>query len=295
MALLVGAATGILLATANTSAQEFRATITGRISDPAGLAVPGVAVTARNTQTNEAATSVSTDAGVYTIPFLNPGTYQIVAELSGFRTFNSSPQQLQVGQTATLNIQLQLGDVTEVVTVNAESSEASRPDRGMVVDNIRVTELPLNARNPFMLSVLVAGVQFNGNPIYWRPFDNGAIADWSINGGRNRSGGGAGGNEFLLDGAPNNSIQGGNNIAYVPPVDAVQEFKVMTSMYDAQYGRTAGGIINVSLKSGSNAFHGNSWEFGRRWWLDANTALQKAQNRPKYSVVNGEKLGHYLD
>jgi len=269
--------------------QEFRATIAGTVTDPSGLVLPGAAATALNVQTNETATSVTTAAGLYTIPFLSPGRYVIAVEMPGFKIYTSSPIELSVGQTATLNVKLEIGDVAETVMVLAEVTDSSKADRGMVMDNTRVTELPLNARNPFMLSTLSAGVQFNGNPIYWRPFDNGAIADWSVNGGKNRN------NEFLLDGAPNNSIQGGNNIAYVPPVDAVQEFKIMTSTYDAQYGRTAGGIINVSLKSGSNSIHGSTWEFARRWWLDANTALQQAQGQSRYSVVDGQKLGHFLD
>ena len=151
----------------------------------------------------------------------------------------------------------------------------------MVIDNERLTELPLNARNPFMLSYLSPGITYNGPAIYQRPFDNGAIADWSINGGQNRN------NEFLLDGAPNNSIQGGNNIAYVPPVDSVQEFKIVTNSYDAQYGRTAGGVINVSLKSGTNNFHGSVYEFARRKALDSNEYFFKVNNR--------EKPNHNLD
>ena len=101
------------------------------------------------------------------------------------------------------------------------------------------------------------------------------------NGGQNRN------NEFLLDGAPNNSIQGGNNIAYVPPVDAVQEFKIVTNSYDAQYGRTAGGVINVSLKSGTNNLHGSLYEFARRKAFDSNEYLFKLNNR--------EKPNHKLD
>ena len=97
------------------------------------------------------------------------------------------------------------------------------------------------------LGTLIAGVTYNAQAIYLRPFDNGALADWSMNGGQNRN------NEFLLDGAPNNANQGGNNIAYVPPADAVQEFKMQTNSYDAQYGRTAGGVMNMSLKSGTNS------------------------------------------
>ena len=128
------------------------------------------------------------------------------------------------------------------------------------------------------LAVLVAGVNYNAQAIYLRPFDNGALADWSMNGGQNRN------NEFLLDGAPNNANQGGNNIAYVPPADAVQEFKIATNSYDAQYGRTAGGVVNMSLKSGTNAFHGVGYEFYRRKWLDANSfllnAAQRAEDRP---------------
>ena len=227
-------------------AQEFRATVTGRVTDPAGLPMPGVTVTATNTQTNETASAVTGGEGLYSLPFLRPGIYTVTAELEGFRKYSREKVQLEVGQTQTINIALEIGTLTEVVSVVSEAIEASKADRGMVIDNMRVTELPLNARNPFMLSYLSPGITYNGPAIYQRPFDNGAIADWSINGGQNRN------NEFLLDGAPNNSIQGGNNIAYVPPVDAVQEFKIVTNSYDAQYGRTAGGVINVSLKSGTN-------------------------------------------
>ena len=97
------------------------------------------------------------------------------------------------------------------------------------------------------LAVLVAGVNYNAQAVYLRPFDNGALADWSMNGGSSSN------NEFLLDGAPNNANQGGNNIAYVPPAEAVQEMKISTNSYDAQYGRTAGGVVNMSLKSGTNS------------------------------------------
>ena len=263
--------------------QEFRATVTGRIVDPDGLAVPGVTVNVTNTGTNEVASAVTNTEGVYSLPFLRPGTYSISAELEGFRRHTQENVALQVGQTQTLNITLQVGLRTEVVTVTGEAPllETANADRGMIIDNLRVTELPLNARNPFMLSYLSPGITYNGPAIYQRPFDNGAIADWSINGGQNRN------NEFLLDGAPNNSIQGGNNIAYVPPVDAVQEFKIVTNSYDAQYGRTAGGVINVSLKSGTNNLHGSIYEFARRKAFDSNEYFFKLNNR--------EKPDHKLD
>jgi hypothetical protein len=256
------------------AAQEFRATVTGRVTDASAAAMPGVTVTITNTQTNEKVTAVTNTGGIYSLPFLRPGQYKISAELQGFRR-NEQLVQLEVGQSQTVNMSLQVGEVTEVVTVVAEATETTKADRGMVIDNQRLTELPLNARNPFMLSYLSPGITYNGPAIYQRPFDNGAIADWSINGGQNRN------NEFLLDGAPNNSIQGGNNIAYVPPVDAVQEFKIVTNSYDAQYGRTAGGVINVSLKSGTNAIHGSVYEFARRKAFDSNEYQFKLRGTPK--------------
>ena len=255
-------------------AQEFRATVTGRVTDTSAGAMPGVTVTIMNTQTNEKVTAVTNEQGLYSLPFLRPGQYKVSAELQGFRRYEQLVQ-LEVGQSQTVNISLQVGNVSEVVTVVAEATEATRADRGMVIDNQRITELPLNARNPFMLSYLSPGITYNGPAIYQRPFDNGAIADWSINGGQNRN------NEFLLDGAPNNSIQGGNNIAYVPPVDAVQEFKIVTNSYDAQYGRTAGGVINVSLKSGTNNVHGSVYEFARRKAFDSNEYQFQLRGTPK--------------
>ena len=254
--------------------QEFRATVTGKVTDSSAGALPGVPVTITNTETNEVVTAVTNGEGLYTLPFLKPGKYKVAAQLQGFRRFEQMVQ-LEVGQSQTVNIALQLGQVTETVTVVSEATEVTKADRGMVIDNQRITELPLNARNPFMLSYLSPGITYNGPAIYQRPFDNGAIADWSINGGQNRN------NEFLLDGAPNNSIQGGNNIAYVPPVDAVQEFKIVTNSYDAQYGRTAGGVINVSLKSGTNKFHGSVYEFARRKAFDSNEYQFKLRGTAK--------------
>jgi hypothetical protein len=257
-------------------AQEFRATVNGKVTDTTKAAVPGATVIAHNDETNETATVTTGADGNFTIPFLKPGTYTVTVQASGFKKYGRRVR-LEVSQTATINVELGVGNLAEEVSVTAEAPllDLGKADRGTVIDNLRVTELPLNARNPFMLSMLVAGVNYNGPAIYQRPFDNGAIADWSINGGANRN------NEFLLDGAPNNSIQGGNNIAYVPPVDAVQEFKIVTNSYDAQYGRTAGGVVNVSLKSGTNRLHGSVYEFMRRKWLDANTVVLNARGAPK--------------
>ncbi len=275
--------------------QEFRATITGRVLDPNNAAVASATVTARNPRTNEAV-SVTTNAdGVYNIPFLQPGSYNITVEAAGFKKYVRDNQELQVGQTASIDVTLEVGAASETVTITGDAPllEETKADRGNVIENRRIVELPLNARNPFMLSTLTPGITYNGPAIYQRPFDNGAIADWSINGGLNRS------NEFLLDGAPNNSIQGGNNIAYVPPVDAVGEFKIITNSYDAQYGRTAGGVVNVQIKSGGNQYHGSLYEFYRRNWLDSNYLFSNVRNLPagRFRASDGtlQKAEHFLD
>jgi len=256
--------------------QEFRATITGRVLDQNKAAVANATVTVRNPRTNEAIAVTTNAEGLYNVPFINPGVYSIVVEASGFKRYVRDNQELQVSQTATIDVTLEIGATGETVTITAEAPllEETKADRGNVIENRRITELPLNARNPFMLSTLTPGITYNGPAIYQRPFDNGAIADWSVNGGQNRN------NEFLLDGAPNNSIQGGNNLAYVPPVDAVGEFKIITNSFDAQYGRTSGGVINVQLKSGTNQFHGSLYEFMRRNWLDSNNLLANTQGIP---------------
>ena len=269
--------------TSNLSAQEFRATVKGQVVDPSHAAVPGVTVTVQNQETNEIATAITNTEGTYTIPFLRPGLYTLTVDLSGFQKYVRKDMRLEVGQSAVVNIQLAVGGVAEQMTVTAESPllEAGKADRGTVIDSHRIEELPLQSRSPMALTVLIAGVNYNAQAIYLRPFDNGALADWSMNGGQDRN------NEFLLDGAPNNANQGGNNIAYVPPADAVQEFKVQTNSYDAQYGRTAGGVVNMSLKSGTNSLHGTGYEYYRRKWLDANSFVLNARGIPK--------VEHYLD
>src|SRR6185503_9785547 len=234
-------------------------------------------------ETNQLTSTVTNSAGQYTTPYLQPGKYSISVEAPGFKKLVRDNLVLNIAQTVTLDLTLEVGGVTEQVTVTAEAPllETSKADRGGVIDRERVHELPLNGRNPFMLAKFVGGVNFNGQPIWERPFDNGAIANWSVNGGR------ASTNEFLLDGAPNNSQAGSNNIAYVPPVDAVQEFKIQTNSYDAQYGHTGGGIVNVSLKSGTNRLHGTVYEFARRNAWDANSFQNNAFGAPRF--------GHYLN
>lgn len=273
----------VALGAAALLAQEFRATLNGRVLDPSNTPVAGASVVIRHTGTNASYRAQTDAGGNYTAAFLPPGGYTVTVELEGFKKAVREGISLSLGQAATLDFRLELGAVAQEVTVTAETPllEQANADRGGLIDEESIKEYPLNTRNPLMLSGLVAGVDFNGSLAYQRPFDNGAIADWSINGSGNRN------TDFLLDGAPNNAQAGGNNLAYVPPVDSVLEFKIQTNSYDAQYGKSGGGVVNVVLKSGTNRFHGAVYEFARRNGWDANSFQNNARGAPRD--------GHYLD
>src|SRR5215204_7481733 len=284
--------------------QEFRATLSGHISDPSGASVSGATVTVKNLQTGEQTTATTGEDGNYTLAFLMPALYSVSVEASGFKRVTTERLELHTNDKATLDVALEIGALENVVVVSPDELllERDTATRGQVIENRRVTELPLNGRNPIMLATLSPGVQFNGNPQFTRPFDNGDNAQFSINGGIQRH------NEFLLDGAPNNAItdadnartRSSNNIAYIPPVDATQEFKVQTSSYDAQFGRTGGGVINVTTKSGGSEWHGTAYEFARRYELEANFFENNARNIPRFAVdpntkenLGGRKLDQY--
>ena len=265
------------------AAQEFRATLTGRVVDQSDAVVPGATVRIENAETREAAAITTDSQGGYTAPFLRPGTYSVSVEAAGFKKFVRSGVLLNVGQTAVVEVRLEIGSLAEQMTVSAAAPllESAKSDRGQVIDAQGVREFALVGRNPFLLAVLSPGVSFNGPLIYQRPFEPGAVARLSINGTWNQN------SEFLLDGAPNNAQAGNNFMAYIPPVDAVDQFKIQANSYDAQYGKSSGSIINVSLKSGTNELHGAVYEFARRNAWDANSFQNNARNVPR--------IDHFLD
>jgi hypothetical protein len=261
-------------------AQEFRGTILGRVTDPLGAVIPGAAVTAVNEQTNASSKAITGSDGAYNIPFLNPGSYKLEVEVAGFRKYLQSGITINVSQKATINVKMEVGTLNETVTIqeNASLVDQATGSLGQVVDNKKVEALPLNGRMIFMLNQIAAGVMWRvpnlgaSGTSGLRPFDNNGGSDWSMNGGRPST------NEFLLDGAPD-STRGRFNFS--PPVDAVQEFKVQTNTYDAQYGRTGGGVVNMTLKSGANSFHAQAWDFIRYGAWDANATLNNALGQPK--------------
>jgi hypothetical protein len=258
--------TALIMASAGmAAAQQF----TGRVTDKTGAMIPNVTITVHNNGTNVNLRTVTTSAGSYTIPYLTPGSYTVTAEVPGFEKSVHTGIILQVGQTSTVNFVMQVGGGSETVTVNADTLlDMQKADIGAVVENTRVTELPLNGRDPYMLSILNAGVIWTGSIQWQRPFDD-TQENLSINGSW------SGYNELMLDRVSNEAAAtnntGNSKVAYIAPVDSVQEFRIITNPYDALYGRTMGGVIDSTLKSGTNKLHGDMYEFARRTWLDANT------------------------
>jgi hypothetical protein len=238
------------------SAQEFRGTITGRITDASGGRLPGVTVTATNVATNVGSTTTTTGDGNYTISYLTPGRYTVTVELSGFKKLIREGIEVRVDDRVTLDLSLEVGQVEETVSVMAESPllEMSSASAGQVIDEKRISLLPLSDGNPFVLSRFVPGVAYTGELLFSRPFDNGGTSAITADGS-------SGGNEFSLDGSPN--MANGRRVAFVPPAGAVQQFKVETASFDASDGHTAGALVNVTLKSGTNLMKGEAYYYSR--------------------------------
>ena len=240
-------------------AQAELGTITGTLKDAQGAVLPGVTVTAVNAETNVTTTAVTNDQGVYLLSSLVNGALQ--GHLHACRVSRRSAREIEVrtGDRLRVDLTLELGAMTEEVRVVAETPllQTATATRSNVIDQAKVESLPMSGRNPYALAYTLPGVttQFTRESISARPFDNGGMDAISINGGVNRS------NEFLLDGAPNASREGGSqgSLAFVPSPDAVQEVRVSTNTYDAQFGRTGGGVIAVSIRSGTNTFRGTGY------------------------------------
>ena len=253
------------------------AVFTGHVVDPTGAVVQEAQVIVHNQNTNVESTTKTNRAGVYTVPYLIPGTYTITVSAPGFKTEDRVNIELQAAQDAVINFRLSVGLVSASVTVNGAGSLLDRGSatRGEEVENTRVTELPLNGRNPVMLDRLNSSVIWNGNLIWQRPFDGQVWTNVDINGSGNYS------TEIMLDGQPDQTPRpqngGHTNGGYVAPDDAVQDFKIVTNPYNAEYGQTRGGAIDMDLKSGTNKIHGDVYEYARRTWLDANWWVNDAQ------------------
>ena len=257
--------------------------IAGVVTDESGAVMPGVTIDVTNVGTNQTRTAVTGTDGYYSIPLLAPGQYEVRGTLPGFKVFVRDGVTVTVESTSRVDIRLAVGGLEETISVTADAPlvETANATLGIVVDEKQVAELPLNGRNFTQLGTLLPGVVappsvLDGASGDATPGGFGAVTSgFSVNGMRNQS------NNFLLDGASNNDTF---NTGFVlrPPPDAIQEFKILTHSYGAEYGRSAGSVVNVVTKSGSNEFHGAAWEFNRDDALEAkNYFAPDDQEKPK--------------
>lgn len=240
------------------------ATLTGRVTDSSGAVIPQAKVTAFATSTGISTSTETTSEGYYTLPSLSPGAYDITITKQGFSNVKQSGLELAVQQTARLDVILQVGGLTETVEVRGQATllESENATVGQVISNKQVTELPLLGRNTYALAMLAPGVR-NSQGVNNLVIDQISTVAYSINGQRANS------NEFLLDGAPNTAASQNQPVVNANP-DMVQEFKVETNSFSAEYGRAAGGVFNVVTKSGTNDLHFSAYEFLRNDKLNAN-------------------------
>jgi hypothetical protein len=270
----------VACAAATGVSQEFRGSITGRVVDNGGAAVANATVTVSNAATNVSTSTTTNESGDYTALYLIPGSYTVTVEAAGFKKAIRQSIEIRVGDKLQIDIQLEVGSVSDTVNVTSDAPllETNTASAGQVIDRRRISELPLSDGNPFVLTRLAPGIAYTGDLLFSRPFDNGGTSSIVADGA-------AGGNEFTLDGAPNQAS--GRRVAFVPPADAVQEFKVETASFDAQQSHTAGATINVTLRSGSNQFHGTAYEFVRNDILSANNFFNNL-NAPLGKDENGK-------
>jgi hypothetical protein len=280
----------VLLLAAVLTAQAPTAELTGTISDVSGAVVPNAEVTATNEETGFTRKVSSNELGFYTVPLLPPGIYRMSVQKEGFRSVERKGLRLHVSDKVTLDYALEVGALAETVSVSAETPllQTEQASQGAVIDNSKIVTLPLNGRNPFSLAALAPGVQPGGGFFTARVFQE------QVNQGNFIANGGASfQNDILMDGT-SNTVAGHGQLAMTPSVDAIEEFRVQTSNYSAEYGRTGGAIINIVTKAGTNQLRGTAYEFLRNKVLDAGNYFNNAagiERQPfvynQYGITSG--------
>ena len=275
-----------------TFAQVTNASLTGAVTDSNGSVLPGVLIHVQNTATNAIQTTETNSSGVYLVAPLNPGPYKISVEKPGFNKMVQTGITLTVGQAATLNIALKVGDVKETVTVTAEAEliNTTTAEIGTTVGQEAVRELPLNGRNPSALVLLSSGVVNVLNTGGGTQQGETTMPDES---GASAGGGRQGITYYMLDGAPNMDTYM-SLAAPFPNPDATQEFRVITNNFDAHYGFAPGAVVSIQTKSGANQFHGGAFEFVRNSTLNASDYYGKTVDPLHRNTLGGYVGGPVL-
>src|SRR5688572_5687561 len=260
---LLQSVTLVLLFSSLTFAQSFTAAVRGSVKDPSGSAVPHATVVVTDADRGTTHTTVADAEGRFAIPALQPGQYELTVEAAGFKKFSSGRFTLTVQQQATVDARLDVGGVNETVEVSASAAHVNTTiaNLGQVIDNKAIVSLPNLARNPMAFTYLTPGVVGSGG----RPGDSNT--NFVANGSRNST------SDVLLDGVSVVTVEqnsGVTDLKYSPAVDSVQEFKVQTNFFSAEFGQTGGAVVNMVTKSGTNRFDGTAYYFLRHSAMNAN-------------------------
>ena len=271
-----------LMAPSDASAQAVSGTILGTVKDTSGAVMPGATVTVTNTGTGFSRSVVTDTNGEYNAPSVPTGTYSVTAEITGFKKVSKTNIHVGVDQRVRIDVGLEIGAMEEVIEIQAETPllNTASSDLGQTVVEEQIKALPLNGRNFVSLTRTIPGV-LRGIPganidgagsLAWR-----ASAAFSAIGQRPRD------NNYMLDGVDNNEtwLQ---TVVIFPSVDALDEFKLQTSTYSAEFGRSLGGVVNLQIKSGTNDFHGSVFEFLRNDAFDANNWFNNRANIAKAAL-----------
>ncbi|HMY70330.1 MAG TPA: carboxypeptidase regulatory-like domain-containing protein [Blastocatellia bacterium] len=258
----------LVISCSGTFGQAVTGSIVGNITDAGGAAVAGAKITITETNTGIARNAVTNSEGGYVMPYLQPGTYKIEVEKTGFKKISASDIRLATGQSARVNLALEVGQITEVAEITSASPllQTESAELTQSFEARKIQELPLNGRNFQSLLTLVPGVQPSNSQV--GVFDNPQGTQFLQVNGQNNSA-----NNFQIDGVDNNEPLLGL-VVQIPPAEAIQQFSVSTSNYDAEFGRAVGAVVNVTTKPGSNQYHGSLFEFHNNSALKARNYFQ---------------------
>jgi hypothetical protein len=247
---LLTAALLVLLSAPTLLAQQTFGSLRGEVKDPQGGALRGAKVTLTNQETGITRSDVTNGTGIYLFGGVDPGTYKVTVEMPGFKTFETAGNVVNIGGIATVDATLTIGATTETVEVTADSLvlNTATASGGQVFTEQQITDEPLLGRNPFMLEAFDANVVLLGDPRYVRAEDQTGSSQVSLAGAPSNS------NSYVVDGIPISTSSGG--VTFIPTIESVQDAKIQTNTYDAELGRTGGGIFASTLKSGSSTYHG---------------------------------------
>ena len=262
---LVGILIMILLAAASTFGQDVTAAITGVVTDPSGAVLAGATVTAKDTDRGTTWKVQTNSDGVYNLPRLPIGRYEVRVEQAGFQTAVHTPFSLELNQTARIDITMAIGQVSQQLEVTSAGAvlQTQTTEVSTVMEASTIDTLPLETRNYNQLTLLVPGAVTISPASFNTGLKTFNAARPNLNGNREQA------NYYVLDGMENTEFVD-NNVAYSPSIDAIQEFNVITNNPNAEFGQFLGGVINVSLKSGTNQFHGTAFEYLRNDFFNAN-------------------------